>query len=637
MYKNYLWVFAAIFLASIAVTPIIVLAEQPDYQKESNEDLYSTHETYSHFAFDGYDERYHCTSPVPLSFSALNNLTIDDSLVNLTPYWMYLASGKTEQKALLDYIDQANLTPQKKIQWDIFLMRTWMKYPVEYVKTENGSRLTRGEHNVLSLTPRENATFQEIETLINNDIKTYSQVEASGIHPMWADTQHTSFVEIAMKKDGLPADLTLTAGDAAPVPDSWDPLLIHQLNHGYLVTQILPTIEGLGNAPAFTGSFALLAKNDFLLRNYHDAFTNLGYSSHFITDLGNPYHTPNLALMVWPAYDDPFSTDTRVQRYVMLHDAYEGFVYRYWAQNLPGGQSFSQIAESTTGPMIVIDPVTSAQFHAVQSNALIVPLFYLCDWHFIKNHNLEFQNDPPIVAITSERVASTEMETWGLVRFVTGGQPVVSSADWVWSRDGWGDWQHTWSVTGTQVGPNSEYGPVIVTNAEGTHGEHGTNNNLARGSTQSSVWRTFTDPSGTGWNTITFDGLMTASDVSGGRWMTITVNGNQVFGGTAQQSPPGNGVPFEIKGSFPMSSTATVTIANGQNPAWGPQFAMHYYKVTLSREKTAMSLSENQNAPFVIPDGSIMADNETSPVTPTASETPVEATPTGNVTPENDQ
>lgn len=217
-------------------------------------------------------------------------------------------------------------------------------------------------------------------------------------------------------------------------------------------------------------------------------------------------------------------------------------------------------------------------------------------------------SDPVIAGITIDRVQASVENIRGLVRFVTGGQaPTPTSTEWNWATDGWGDWQHTATWSG---GSGSEYGPVMVNDGEGNHGEHGADVSLNGGSTQASVWRTFTDPTGVGWNTITFKGLMTASDRPDGRWMTINVNGNQVFGGTASQSPPGNGVPFEIKSSFAQSPTVTVTIANGQNPAWGPRFAMHYYSVTLSRESTT-TLMKTQNTPFVIPDGHDLVVNGT--------------------------
>jgi hypothetical protein len=182
-----------------------------------------------------------------------------------------------------------------------------------------------------------------------------------------------------------------------------------------------------------------------------------------------------------------------------------------------------------------------------------------------------------------------------------------SSTGWNWATDGWGDWQHSYTIAGSQVGPNSEYGPVMV----GDHGEHGTNTNLLAGSTSSSVWKTFTDPSGTGWNTVEFNGVMTASDVPNGRWMTMDINGQQVFGATAVSNPPGNGVPFTVKTTFPQSSTVTVKISNGQNPAWGPRFAMSYYSLKLSKENTLMAMSKSAETPFVIPDGSEFAGNVT--------------------------
>ncbi len=185
---------------------------------------------------------------------------------------------------------------------------------------------------------------------------------------------------------------------------------------------------------------------------------------------------------------------------------------------------------------------------------------------------------------------------------------------WNWSIDGWGDWQHTASWSG---GSGSEYGPVMVDDSEGNHGEHGTDINLNAGSTQSSVWKTFTDPSGTGWNTITFKGQMQATDTLRGRWMTIDINNDQVFGATALESPPGYNAPFEITRSFDQSSTVTVKISNGQKPAWRPRFAMHFYSVTLSNENTSMmntrsAPSSMAKTTFKIPDGSEWKGNTTS-------------------------
>jgi hypothetical protein len=185
---------------------------------------------------------------------------------------------------------------------------------------------------------------------------------------------------------------------------------------------------------------------------------------------------------------------------------------------------------------------------------------------------------------------------------------------WDWSIDGWGDWGHTASWVGTETGPCSEYGPIIVNG----HGEHGTAVNLDRGSTESSVSKIFTADYGAGWDTITFNGLLSYSGVPDGRWMTIEVNGLEVFGATALDTPPGNGQQFTITQAFPQSNSVTIEISEGQNPAWGPLFMMQFDSITLSKSTTLASKSLVSKASmsavrkaFVKPDGSIKVGNET--------------------------
>lgn len=222
---------------------------------------------------------------------------------------------------------------------------------------------------------------------------------------------------------------------------------------------------------------------------------------------------------------------------------------------------------------------------------------YTTDQILVDNSMVSQQNPYPFENVQADHTIAVTFK------------PATSpSIGWNWATDGWGDWQHTYSYSGTEVGYNGEYGPVMVDN----HGEHGTESNLLAGSTQSSVWKTFTDPSGTGWNTVEFSGLLSGSDVPGGRWMTMDINDNQVFGGTASDTPPGNGVPFTITRTFPQSSSVTVKIASGQNPAWGPRFLMQFYSVKLSNSKSLTAMAKSDEIPFVIPDGTGLVTNVTS-------------------------
>jgi hypothetical protein len=151
----------------------------------------------------------------------------------------------------------------------------------------------------------------------------------------------------------------------------------------------------------------------------------------------------------------------------------------------------------------------------------------------------------------------------------------------VWeTMDDWNAWQYKSSWSGKSVGPARVEGPAIV---EG-HGEYGTFVNLLAGSTESGIWRTFSDTGGDGWNTLTFTGKLSRCDVPDGRWMKIEVNDRVVFSADASAVPPGNGAVFSIPVHFPPSKNVTVKISHGQKPAWGQYFTMDYYSLRLVRE-----------------------------------------------------
>jgi hypothetical protein len=161
---------------------------------------------------------------------------------------------------------------------------------------------------------------------------------------------------------------------------------------------------------------------------------------------------------------------------------------------------------------------------------------------------------------------------WGLIVLLMVCVLPVAALDWTWSTDGWDGWSHTASWSGTEIGDNSEYGPFILDG----YGVHGTSTHLVAGEGSASVERTFIDPTGIGWNSLIFNGILSSSDVPSGRWMKIHVNGQEVFSGNALSYPPGNGQVFEIHCSFPQSSSVTINISSGQDPLWGVNYFVYY-------------------------------------------------------------
>ena len=93
--------------------------------------------------------------------------------------------------------------------------------------------------------------------------------------------------------------------------------------------------------------------------------------------------------------------------------------------------------------------------------------------------------------------------------------------------------------------------------------------------------------------------------------MTIEVNGQQVFAGTALQVPPGNGQMFEITVPFPQSDEVNVRIFHGQDPAWGPRFAMQYHSLNLTLDGNLRN-ADLGDTPFVLPDPGSLVLNGTA-------------------------
>jgi hypothetical protein len=635
-----------------------------------------------------------CQPRTPDSFTEIPSLALDHSLIESTPHWIFLAAGEKEKKALLDYIDQASVSQEKRSEWKRFMQRTWEKYPVAYEKTGSTPRLVPGNsHQKYSLTRRENETFREIETYIAEEME---MMHNNQIIVQWAGKAHSELMINALTKENIKDSYyQKVAEDSSQAPDNWyidgGYPFEHQYEHGFVPTGVffdnLPWLSppkqifGLGTAPDNFGQLAELARIAYASRDYDDAFENMGYASHFISDLGNPYHTPMAQIIPLQFVDIPFTlivfpNAQIVCNYKLLHDEYEAYANDHLAE-------FGSVDESAA----ITDPTYSAKAHGVASWAFSYPLMYQCYWHYVIYRNLDFTSSPGIIEITKNRITETAKLNRGLVRYVTDGRPITytiipsaapggsispsspvtisygqaelftitpdqgfiirdvtvngksmgpvsrflfnmdsidkgtgeqtidvkftsestASSDWIWARDGWGDWQHTASWSGSEAGPNSEYGPLIVED----HGQHGIQTNLVKGAAVASTWRTFQDPTGEGWEMVTFEGALSSSDRPSGRWMIIEVNGVQVFGANEVNIPPGSsGKPFTIKASFPRTDTATVNISHGQNPAWGPLFVMDYYAIIFDAQSD-VTMTQAQFIQTVLMDEDSMELNAT--------------------------
>jgi hypothetical protein len=443
-------------------------------------------------------------------------------------------------------------------------------------------------------------------------------------------------------------------------------------NHGY-VPPLLPPPPGvpmgLGAAPANCQKNATDAATAYYYNQLPDAFASLGHSSHFMTDIGNPMHTGRLfeqgapTVMGWQIhyeYENYISSNwntlgfnetvydtTEMEVWGTPHSSTQILGWKtQWYRDplillvttnyLAHNQEFhleedeairaltvsslvettkhtnglvyyvikdgirTHIINATAGPHGTISPSGEVQVHYGDSQTFTITPD---DGYAVDDILVDGESRGAHTTYTFEEVESNHTIEATF-------KESAGSMEWIWSRDGWDGWSHEASWSGTEVGPCTEYGPVIVDN----HGEHGTEVRLRAGSTNAYVQRQFMDASGEGWNTLTFTGLIAASDVPGGRWMKIEVNDQQVFAGTASQVPPGNGQMFQISVPFPQSDDVNVRISHGQDPAWHLRFEMQYHSLnlTLDHSQRDLSLIDSRDAQLVLPDRDLLVTNGTT-------------------------
>jgi hypothetical protein len=356
---------------------------------------------------------YNWKCHIPQAFSEVENLTINATIVKGTPHWIFFAAGTQEKGSLLNYFEGANVSEKQKDNWAQFIRNMWKQHPVDFDNsTGNPTLVPRNSLDTFSLNSEENATFQEIEQYIADDME---KARTEEINVKWyAKPTHKTFMELALQPEDIPINLKTIAADAAPNPDDWDddnPIpFAHQINHGYV-----PGIGGL--APTNFGLYTYTAKLMYISHDYSGAFTHMGYASHFMTDLGNPYHTPPVQLIPLENIDSPlsqiiFPNSQMILNYESLHNKYEEMVADHWNLFYTGNQDRYDIYE----------PTLSATAHGTASWAVSYPLIYSCYWHFVNKKDFNFETNSAIVSITQNRIVESMKNTRGLVRYVTGGE-----------------------------------------------------------------------------------------------------------------------------------------------------------------------------------------------------------------------
>ncbi|MDD1676829.1 MAG: hypothetical protein LUQ40_03735 [Methanomicrobiales archaeon] len=97
----------------------------------------------------------------------VERLVIDPAILSATPYWLLVIPTTEEQKVLLGYIDESNITVQEKKEMKNFLQMIWEKYPVQRVKDGLDVYVSlRDGSTELKFSADENKTLEKIFMIV---------------------------------------------------------------------------------------------------------------------------------------------------------------------------------------------------------------------------------------------------------------------------------------------------------------------------------------------------------------------------------------------------------------------------------------------------------------------------------------
>lgn len=241
--------------------------------------------------------------------NAIDLIEVDDDLQLEVPYyWVILIADDKQKQIFLSEIEKSELLDRDKIELKAKLLEIWKKYPMKYEKIGRTTYISpKMENKAIALTKSENLTLNQMDMI--------HSFKGDGIMPTpkWSvNPTHYDLVYYASLNSGYP-DPTIAA-ESSGYPDEiygWDPP----------VMWYNPDL-GIGGAPTHAQEDFVYARNFYQLGYIFNASKHVGYSSHYLTDVGNPLHTGRERDQVFDKIFHPSGDD--------VHTLYEVYVASYW-------------------------------------------------------------------------------------------------------------------------------------------------------------------------------------------------------------------------------------------------------------------------------------------------------------------
>jgi hypothetical protein len=217
---------------------------------------------------------------------------------------------------------------------------------------------------------------------------------------LWNVDTHQSIIYISCKKWGV-SDYYAGVAIEHDDPDYWTQVLpppgypewfwnfiFHSWTHYYNPNW------STGSAPSECKSYADAARNGYLGGYWFSVYENLGYASHFMTNVGNPLHS-GAELKQWV--------------FKWVHYAYEDYVTSNWNS----GYNFKSVIENNWYCCPIGDVERATKDLVGYSHQYLETLF----WNIYSNPDT-WQSNQTVKSITENCLLETARYTLGLVKYV---------------------------------------------------------------------------------------------------------------------------------------------------------------------------------------------------------------------------
>lgn len=294
-------------------------------------------------------------------------------VVKASPYSSiaFAATDNESQAAYMTAIDESDLDKEDKEKLKDDLQDIWDRYPNKFVADDN---------LVLSVVAK------------ITDKRLIESANLSGIGIKWGGTPHQDFAYYAC--DG--STYRNYAKNAADDPDNgtFDPYVYRYYNH------YEDAFLGIGGAPGRCdelADIAISAKNN---GNQIVAHQNFGFASHYLVDVGCPFHSKGAL--------DYLGSFSNALFCAIVHTSYGNYVSNQWST----GENYKRHVSGNTQSITVTDPE-----QAVEDNADNSAQYY----DYIDNEirtNSNWQSDPMLIYYTSYCIQESAKYAYGLYDYI---------------------------------------------------------------------------------------------------------------------------------------------------------------------------------------------------------------------------